>query len=242
MRTVRPGMKRELLKARYDVDAFEEDEWHSVSGAKTSAIISKFISNCCSFPHRLLNAGAGVYSVQSCNCSEYSIDLFYAPLKGRKLSACANLEVLPFKDCSFSCVICVGEVLSYCDPASALSEFSRVLVPSGQLICDFGNSLSFRRWFTASYGRAAELVVDHYNGSTEPVWIYNPNYIISLMRSCGFIIKAQFGTHVWSSFARRAGASTINSLSFQNKLRWIPQPKRWADVITLVAELTTIEK
>jgi hypothetical protein len=101
----------------------------------------------------------------------------------------------------------VGEVLGYCDPVSAIQEFSRVLAPAGLLICDFGSSLSTKRRFTESFGRAADLIVDHYNGSPEQIWIYHPDYICAALESSGFKIKKVFGTHTWSALARRFGVS-----------------------------------
>jgi ubiquinone/menaquinone biosynthesis C-methylase UbiE len=110
------------------------------------------------------------------NWDEISVDLFTTPLRSQKLSVCANIQVLPFKADTFGCVVCVGEVLAYCDPAQAISELARVLASSGLLICDFGSTTSARYAFTHLYGRAADIVTDHYNGSPEKIWVYSPQY------------------------------------------------------------------
>jgi ubiquinone/menaquinone biosynthesis C-methylase UbiE len=54
----------------------------------------------------------------------------------REYSVCTSVERLPFRENSMGAIVCVGEVLAYCDPAAAIGEFARVLVRSGLLICD----------------------------------------------------------------------------------------------------------
>src|SRR6202035_4913925 len=131
-------------------------------------------------------------------------------------------------------VICVGEVLGYCDPATAISEFARVIAPSGILICDFGSSVSFRHRLTKSFGRAADLVVDRYNDAPEKIWIYNPEYIRGLMTDQGFMIKSQMGTHHWSAVGRRLGLSSEAAVMLERRFAWLPAPGSWADLITIV--------
>jgi len=155
--------------------------------------------------NRLLNAGAGVYGNTTGESSEVSVDLFSTPMKGRRNAVCANVERLPFRDGSFNCVLCVGEVLAYCDPSAAFAEFSRVLAPTGTLICDFGNSRSVSHWFNRTFARAADLVVDEYNGSPEKIWRYDPRYMSGLLNSHGFVTKAKFGIQSPSGVGRLVG-------------------------------------
>jgi SAM-dependent methyltransferase len=136
---VPPGFRRDDLRKRYDVSVIKEDDWHSYSGRRTSEFLTKQLALLGPSANRLLNAGAGVYGNTTGQSDEVSVDLFSTPMKGRENAVCASIERLPFSNGSFSCVLlCVGEVLAYCDPAAAFAEFSRVLVPNGTLICDFG--------------------------------------------------------------------------------------------------------
>jgi hypothetical protein len=86
------------------------------------------------------------------------------------------------------------------------------------------------------YGREADIVTDEYNGSSERVWIYHPRFIRRLLRVSGFSVRREYGTHTWSSLATRLGISKTRSTSLQRSLEWLPLPKRWADVCTIVAE------
>ncbi len=189
---MRPGFKKADLTPRYDVPHIREDEWHLFSGFRTNEIVATTLTQFNGSPCRLLNAGAGCYKIEHPDWDEVSIDLFTTPLGARGSSVCGNIQSLPFRAATFGCVVCVGEVLAYCDPASAISEFARVLADSGILICDFGNSMSARYGFTDHYGRAADLVTDNYNGSPEKIWIYSPDYIREILHSNSFEIVSEF--------------------------------------------------
>jgi SAM-dependent methyltransferase len=231
-----PGFRRDELRSRYDISAISEDEWHEYSGYKTAEFITYYLSRTEVNSKLLLNAGAGVYEIQANSWSEISVDLFSTPLRNRQHAVCASIESLPFQAATFGAVVCVGEVLAYCDPAAAIAEFARVLVPSGTLICDFGNSRSFRYWLRYSYGRAADLVTDYYNGTPERIWVYDPAYVKSLLTSSGFVIKDALGTHTWSALARRLGASVELAIRLQRRLERLRLPPAWADLTTIVAE------
>jgi SAM-dependent methyltransferase len=231
----RPGFKPEQLRARYNVEKFAEDEWHTYTGEKTLAIINRCVSLSRATSRLLLNAGAGVHELNLKSWEELSVDLFSAPLRAHRRAVCANIEELPFNSAQFGGVVCVGEVLGYCDPARAIAEFSRVLAPGGVLVCDFGNSRSFRYWLSDNYGRSATMVKDMYNDSIEHIWVYDPQYIRSLIASFGFSIRQVFGTHNWSALTRRLGASPRSSVAVQQFLDWLPSPVLFSDVMTIVA-------
>lgn len=230
------GIERNALKARYDVISISEDRWHAHAGQRTSRIVASALTGLPSQSGRLLNAGSGCHPIKLPGWSEIAVDLFPSPLAAHRASACANVESLPFPQRSFGAVVCVGEVLGYCDPARALREFARILEPSGILVCDFGSSRSWKYRFTASFGRAADLVIDRYNGSPEKLWIYDPDYIRSLFTEIGFRISDELGTHGWSAIARRMGLPPAVCVMAESSLDWIPTPTRWADIMTFIAQ------
>jgi hypothetical protein len=232
---VSPGFKREQLSARYDVASIDEDTWHSYSGDKTERIISRILSTLPAPSNLLLNAGCGVYPVTVPHWQEISLDLFATPLKMRSPAICASVEALPFKPNVFGGLVCVGEVLGYCDPGKAIKEFARVLMGKGILVCDFSSTRSFRYWLTKAYGRAADIVTQQYNGQPERTWAYHPGYIESLLISAGFEIHQRIGTHMWSALACRIGFSMKSAVRLQNKLDGIEGPHRYADLMTIVA-------
>lgn len=231
----RPGFDPEELKLRYDVEAFREDAWHTYCGRRTANIVAEGLLRSVAKSRTLLNAGSGVHRIEAPGWEEVSVDLFAAPLRLHSRSVRANVEQLPFKNSEFGAVVCVGEVLGYCDPAKAIVEFSRVLERGGILICDFGNSRSIRYWFTSTFRRSADLVTDAYNGSPERIWVYDPSYILSVANTCGLRVLQMTGTHSWSAVARRVGVGPDGAVWWEKALNRIPAPNSWAALTTIVA-------
>jgi len=229
------GFKPCELAARYNVDQFIEDAWHAYSGKRTAKILRVNLIPNPPTPSLLLNAGAGVYEIGIPGWIEIPYDLFEAPIRDRPDAITGSIENMPFEPAKFDAVVCVGEVLGYCDPQRAICEFARVLKPDSMLVCDFSSTRSLRRWFNPEYGRAADIVTDQYNGSPEPIWVYDPAYIFSLLKIHGFSIKSVHGTHTWSAIARKAGVSGGRAIWLQERLGWLPLPSVWADVVTIVA-------
>lgn len=234
------GFTRKELTTRYDVSSIHDDEWHTYSANKSAECLAAHLTRVKRPSIWLLNAGSGVYELHLSEWKEVSIDLFISPIQKRPFAVCASVENLPFLSSSCGGIVCIGEVLAYCDPAAAIREFARVLMPSGIVICDFGNSRSFRYWFRKAYGSAANLVTDYYNGSPERIWVYDPGYMVPLLTTSGFAVKAKLGSHTWSALARRLGASMSTAMLVQHHLEWLRLPAVWADIMTIVAERTGI--
>jgi SAM-dependent methyltransferase len=229
------GFRRQELQGRYDVVSISEDRWHAYTGERTAAVVNRYLEKANPHSTWLVNAGAGVYQVGVGGWDEIPLDLFGAPLRNRSNAVCASVERLPFRAQTIGSVVCVGEVLSYCDPAMAIREFARVLAPSGSLVLDFASSRSPRYWFRQTYGRAADLITDVYNGTPERTWIYDPEYIDSLLREMQFKIEETVGIHSWSAVMRRFGASPESAVRLQRVLDALELPPRFADLRTIVA-------
>lgn len=236
--TERSNFTPDELKDRYDVEYVDEDEWHTYSDRITRAVLA---SHLCSKDFArddwILNAGAGVTTLGIDCCREVCLDLFTAPVEGRPHAVCANILQLPFKPRVFAAAVCVGEVLAYCDPSNAFSEFARVIKPGGRLIFDFGSTRSWRHFAKPSFGRAAVVLVSEYNGSDEKTWNYDPRYLLNRLNHFGFCVRAVYGAHSWSTIARRVGAGVKTALAVENGLRRILNPIRYSDTITVVTDL-----
>ncbi|HEV2692507.1 MAG TPA: methyltransferase domain-containing protein [Verrucomicrobiae bacterium] len=230
-----PGFEPCKLAARYDVEQFSEDAWHAYSGGQTAKFLRIHIKANPPEASLLLNAGAGVYDIGIPGWTEIPFDLFDAPIRNRPNAVCGSVEKMPFQSAMFNAVVCVGEVLGYCDPHKAIQEFARVLKPGGIVVCDFGSTKSLRRCFNQEYGRAADLVTDQYNDSPEPIWVYDPAYIHSHLKAAGFRIAAVYGTHTWSAIARKMGVGGERAMKIQRRMEWLPIPAVCADVVTIVA-------
>lgn len=215
-----------------------EDAWHSHCGRVTASVVGRRLATNSTSSTLLLNAGSGVYAVTELRWRELVLDLFAAPLRGRRDAVCGSIEALPFRSRQFGAVVCVGEVLAYCDPATALTEFARTLAPAGVLVIDFRSTRSARCWLRSSYGRAVDLVTDEYNGEPELTWIYDPRYIERLLEKTGFLVREVLGTHTWSSIARSLGLTSSSATRIEQSLYPLALLQGCADLITIVAERT----
>lgn len=233
--TAARGFPREALKSRYDVEVFEEDPWHRYSAECTAEFINRQIGKLSEFD-MLLNAGSGVYAINPPQGLEVRVDLFRKPLTGSRAAVCTDIQALPFRSNTFGVVICVGEVLGYCDPAAAIAELARVLGKKGIFIFDFESSRGIRHWLKNPYGRAADLVSTEYNGSPEHTWVYDPRYMSSLLERNELNLRQVFGIHTWSALGRRLGMSVEKGLRLQSLCRMLPLPAAWAELTTFVAE------
>jgi len=199
-------------------------------------MISNFLPHAHLENNWLLNIGSGVCELQIKGWKTVSVDIFPTPIQRHCFPVCASVEKLPFANASFAAVLCVGEVLAYCDPAKALRECARVVAPSGRIMCDFRSSRSLRYWFTKTYSRTADLIEDQYNGTPEPTWVYDPGYIRNILTSHRLTIRNVLGTHTWSALARRMGCSPTSSVGFEAALSHLTLPAQLADLITVVAD------
>ena len=230
-----PGFRREDLEGRYDVAHISEDEWHAHSGRKTDTFVKWGLPRLSPGRGLMLNAGCGVYRMSHDGWLEVSLDLFAKPLSGKACAVCARVEALPFMPEIFSAAVCVGEVLAYCDPAACIRELARVLRPEGLIILDFGSTRSIRRLFDSTYGRAADVVVEDYNGRPERTWIYDPGYIKEVLQKTGFDVRSEMATHGWSAVARALGMSPGGAVSVERLMGVVPFPRRWGDLRTIAA-------
>jgi SAM-dependent methyltransferase len=230
-----PGFSRDDLRARYDVPALDEDEWHTFGDAQRRLIVQGALGQIGYGESWFLNAGAGVHSLGWEAGNEVLVDLFSAPIAGRRLAVCADIGSLPFQKAKFGAVVCTGEVLGYCDPARAFSEFSRVASSGGILILDFASTRSARYWWTKTYARTADLVTVQYNGRPERIWIYDPKYIYSLLVDFGFQVDRLSYIYTWSVLLNRFGVGDRNALKLERCLRMFPLPISAADIIVIVA-------
>jgi SAM-dependent methyltransferase len=228
-------VSRSDLRHRYNVPQIEEDSWHAFSERATNALIARYLPSPIRGSDLLLNAGCGSVSVRRPDWTEVRLDLFARPIQGTARPVCADLHRLPFASAVFSAVLCVGEVLGYCDPVIALRELARVMQPGATLIADFASTRSARYWWRVDYGKTAHMMVDTYNNSNERVWRYDPSYIASVLTSVGVAYVCMLGTHTWSAVLRRMGLPMRMSLCAQRWVRWPSLPTRMADVITIVA-------
>ena len=175
----------------------ESDVWY----AKTNKIIKKFLTKTnWSSDSYVLNAGSGGNNYDL-PYNFHHVDISDNRMKNIVNFTKANIENLPFANCSFDHCICVGSVLNYCDALAALSELSRIIKYDGELILEFENSWSYRYKNTPNFGIAAGVTAVHFRGSEHIQWIYSGNYITSICSELGLKIIQKKCFHIISSLS-----------------------------------------
>ena len=186
----------------------------------------------------VLNAGSAGNSY-GIDCDMYHVDIAEKKLVGIKNAYVASIEKLPFSDQLFDDVICVGSVINYCDAAAAISEFARVLKPSGRLILEFENSAGFEYRGKAVYSKSADIVTVKFQGHDHTQWLFSKKYILSLMQTFNFKVTDEFGFHILSALALNLSQSESSSVRYTKVdpvLRRIPYFANHANNVILSCE------
>ncbi len=169
------------------------DPWHHYTGTRLFEIAGKFIALHDRNGRTVLNVGPGAAAHGSTRV--FHVDIAEKWLIGRSLSVVGSLDHLPFNNCTFDAVLCVGSVLNYCDVVAGVSEVARVLRPGGYLLLEFESSTSGEYLFTNVYGRAATLIKTSYGAQEERLWIYRPRFVKDLLQEHGIAVEKHAALH-----------------------------------------------
>jgi SAM-dependent methyltransferase len=225
----------DIAQSTGNADLNPINDWLAYSREKTTALLEVHLSKCETAKKWLLNVRRGSCEIPEGRWKELPLDQV-APLSREQLADYSSRDMrLPFQPKSFGAIVCVGGELEFWDPATSISEFARVLAPSGILVCEFRSTRSFRHWLKAPYGRDVDLIPDCDNGVRRKTWIFDPRYIKYLMTSSGFEMRASMSTHNWSAIFRRLGISVKNSVRLQRQLEPRRATSPWGEFITIVA-------
>lgn len=149
----------------------------------------------------VMNAGSGGTIYSSIKVETFDCDLHLLRLEGCNLGVCANVERLPFKDCSFTHILCVGSVINYADPVKCIYELSRVLKYGGKLLLDYDSSQSWEFIFTKSFNQPVSFIKTFYNDTDDHIYVYSPSFINSIFQSNDLTILKESPYHCISPLA-----------------------------------------
>ena len=171
--------------------------WHDVSQKEIREEISKLsiqVNNI-----KVLNAGSGGNDY-NLKCNMYNIDVVAGVNSSLPNFTLGSIEQMPYDNCFFDIIICVGSVINYCDAAKSISEFSRVLKSNGLLILEFESSYGYEYLHTDAYMKNVAKVTCQYLGKEHRLWVYSPKYISNLLKCNNFCIRKQNQFHILSSY------------------------------------------
>jgi len=232
-----PKINIKKIKEFYNTvpNVWSGDIWHSYS----RKMIFDYISAHSHLLHNtnILNVGSAGNSYNIKCKSMYHVDIANEKIKNVKNAFVANAEKLPFKNCIFDNILCVGSVLNYCDAMLAISEFSRVIKKHGNLILEFESSYGFEYINKEFYKKQACVITTEYIEKNHQQWLYSPNYIFKILREYGFKVIQVKHFHIidglLSKYINDKNAVTIAKTT-DNIFNHIPYLKKHGNNIIVV--------
>lgn len=153
---------------------------------------------------RILNAGSGDESYSVAPGMVIDCDIADRKVVGMPCGVAGDLMNLPLAEGSVDVCVCVGSVVNYVsDLTKAIGEIGRVVKADGRLILEFESSRSPEYLFTRHFGRDVTQVSTFYIYENENIWVYNEQYVRSLLDQAGFEIIAESRAHFIAPFIFR---------------------------------------
>lgn len=190
-----------------------EDAWHAHTYASEKKIIECWLSKIATEKSLILNAGSGgmEYDTQG---TIIHLDIIESYIKKYNHYIVGSVENIDLPDTSVDGVICVGSVLNYADAQRTISEFSRILKPSGFFIIEFERSNSAEFLATSNHGKALFSKDYYYNSQTHKLWLYNENHIRQILNFYDLKVCCCKRIHTLSALLYRFGLSEEKSAPF----------------------------
>src|SRR5207248_10382541 len=110
---------------------------------------------------------------------------------------------IPFEDDAFDVVLCVGAVLNYSDPYTAVPELLRVTKKGGLVIIDFETSNTAELLLSKDWGRRVCIVERRYAGHLDKTFLFSIDHIRRIVEEQSTQIVAHKHYHTATAFWHR---------------------------------------
>jgi hypothetical protein len=190
----------------------EKDRWHIHTRTAINSFIAEYGQSL--RPQRasqILNVGSAGEDYGFFPENQTHTDIVDTFIKHTPRHIVADAEALPFCNCTFDAIICVGSVLNYCSALEVIAEFQRVITPGGLLILEFETSSSLEFIATGVYDQDVSIVNTFYQGQPERIWVYSSRYIRRLLKGAGFHVRRRRCIHILSPLGLRLGADPASA-------------------------------
>jgi len=157
----------------------------------------------------LLNAGSGGndYGLAA-RMTCVNLDISLRQCRTLKLPVLGDVEHMPFADAEFDVTLCVGAVINYVRPETAIPELLRVTKPGGLILVDFESSYSAEIMFAPQWRKPITVIERMYIDHMDKTFLYSPGYIRGIFENGGGRIIAARGYHIatamWERIFRKA--------------------------------------
>lgn len=214
--------RRKFYEEQYRI-AEPMDPWHAYAQRVLHSKVLEWYYNACRRRGtRVLNAGSGGSSYGIAEPMTH-LDLFESRVCHHPDYLVGDISAIPATDESYDVVICVGSVLNYADPVSAIRELTRVLRPGGKLILEYERSRSFEHRWEHRHSYACARVTTFYGGVKTHVWTYGDEFVDGLLLASKCRFYREFRFHGASTVALACSGSPAFATYFTFADRWLAQ-------------------
>ncbi len=178
-----------------------EDPWNTYTHQRIGQVVRRLALRLDLSDKIALNLGSGGqdYGLEAATMVHADLAELRLPRSG--FSVAGTALSLPFRSDSFDFILFVGTVLNYCDAVAAISEIARVLKPGGTVLMEFESSSAAEYLGQPEFSKAAVLVSKIFHRVEEPLWVYRPAHVASLLRAVGIEVTHDEGFHIGTGLA-----------------------------------------
>jgi SAM-dependent methyltransferase len=229
-----PRLATSAVRSRYNDPLWfgEIDKWHLYSNTEIRRELARYWDSLPAESCRvILNAGAGGHDLGLDTATAINLDISENRIASLPRPLLASIEALPLSNRTIDIIVCVGCVVNYCDAATVIVEFERVLRPGGYLLLEFESSYSAELMTQSAFGQSAAVIETFYANHQEVVWAYSPKYIKNLLKAAKFDLLRSVPIHVlstWGLLVLRSSRIATAIARLDRMARKIPFLTRWA--------------
>jgi ubiquinone/menaquinone biosynthesis C-methylase UbiE len=187
----------------------------------------------------VLNLGSGGNDQGIISKRTIHVDVAIRRIMGVKDSILGDINYLPIAGGIADLVVCVGGVINYAGPHTAIKEICRATKVGGYILLEFESSKSLEFDISTVFGRDIVSVNTFFNNRSEKIQVYSENFISRLLMQSGARIEVVESFHILSSLALRFCRSEETAqrwARFDHLARLIPGLRRCGSNIILLAK------
>jgi|SRR5579862_1376607 len=212
--SIQPRDVKSRAKSTYEATSDiwpEDDKWSSHTKEILDGVVGQLIPDGDS---AILNAGCGGndYGLGHKASICINLDISLRQCRDMRLPVIADIEAIPFSDNMFDAVLCVGAVINYCEPFTAIPELFRVTKPGGCVVLDFETTQSAELLLTGDWGKRVSVIERKYAERDDKTLLFSVDHIKRIVEQNGVVTEIKryhTATAAWLRVARRSEIPAI---------------------------------
>ncbi len=178
-----------------------DDTWSTYTKRSIGAFVREVVPATAGL---ILNAGSGGndYGLAG-RAACVNLDISPRQCRGLPKPVVGDVEHIPFPDDLFDVTLCVGAVLNYVRPETAIPELLRVTRPGGLIVVDFESSYSAEIMFSKAWAKPVSVIERLYVDHMDKTFLYSPGHIREVFAQTGSMVVATRGYHIATAMWER---------------------------------------